>query len=135
MTTRRAACQLLAIALALTSTPRTTLASHYLVTAPTQVEFKFQGRGHYKQVAVYAVVQERRLSLLSVRFDGHKVVIPHRELTNFEEPDLNTFQVRYDGEDPSDVYVYFKFGESREHSAEFHIKNGRYIGLVSPDEE
>jgi hypothetical protein len=135
MTISRTACLLLATALALTSAPPAAIASYYVVTTPTRVEMQFHGRGKYKHVAVYAVRQERRFARLSVQFDSHKVVIPPRELTNFEEPDLGTFQVRYDGEDPSDVYVYFKFGASRQRSAEFHFKNGSYIGLTSSDEE
>jgi hypothetical protein len=135
MTTSRTACLLLATALALTSAPPVAIASHYLVTTPTRVELQFPGRGQYKQVTVYATRQERDFARLSVKFDHHQVVVPRRELTHFEEPDLGTFQVRYDGEDPSDVYVYFKFGVSRQRSAEFHFKDGGYIGLISPDED
>jgi hypothetical protein len=132
---RRTCFFLIAALLTVAGLPPTAFASYYIATLPKRVDLEFQGRGSYKRIIIHATAEKDRLARLTVDFDGQEIAIPSPELAKLAEPDLRTFEVRYDGYDPSEVYLYLEFGTPDKRATEFHFKGRSYVGLTPVQQE
>jgi hypothetical protein len=94
----------------------------------------FKGKGAVEKLSVRAKLEDDHLADVTVGFDRHKTAVPTGQLNGIADPHLETFEVRYDGEDLTDMYLYCEYGVAPMRlSVMFHFKRGKYMGrLLEP---